>query len=627
MCGIGGIFDLNDNSEISLSRLTQIGHALEHRGPDDEGFWCGPGTGFVHRRLMVIDPDNATQPMCTPEQDVCVVFNGMIYNYQTLKKQLITYGHNFRTNSDTEVILYGWRQWGIDLVKHLDGFFAISIYDDTTETLTLMRDRWGKKPLFYTIENNQLIFASDVPAIITAMSSQPDIRMDAFSDYITYGYVPEPKCIFEKVHKLLPAHTLQVVRYKQQNPVIQRYWRFRVDPQTNNRTIEDASEELTHLLDKAVQKRLISDVPLGAFLSGGLDSAAIVSTMTELKNNSVITCTMGFDDPKLDERELANITSEHYKTTHYTKCVRADDLSDIKNLVTGFGEPFADPSALPTAHVSKLARNHMTVALSGDGGDELFAGYRRYPFHLREEQIKNYIPANFRSTVFGALAKVYPRAHWAPRPFRAKATFEALANDTANGLLRATCITTNLDKKMLLKKSSFANEYQSVDMIKNYVLEADTDDILARAQYVDLMTWLPGRMLVKVDRASMLHGLEVRNPLLDIELAEWAARLPTHLKLEGFSGKRVLRYALAKKVPKEILTAPKKGFTPPIHYWMKYELRQRIDNLPSKDWVKKLLNPHVVQLFIDQQFRGIVDRKTTLWALLMFDVWYEKYIN
>jgi asparagine synthase (glutamine-hydrolysing) len=628
MCGIGGIFDLRYHKPIDTNRLLRMGAALARRGPDDEQIWQQNGVGLVHRRLSVIDPENGRQPMATDNNRVCIVFNGMIYNFQELRQHLESHGYRFKTKSDTEVILQGWLHWGVDLPEHLDGFFAIGIYDKQDHSLTLFRDRWGQKPLYYTVENQQLIFASDIPAITQAMSSTPKIRMDAFSDYITFGYVPEPKSIFETIYKLPPAHILRIEQGADCEPEITRYWSIQIHPQDTGQTLEDASQELNVLLEKAVRKRLIADVPLGAFLSGGLDSAAIVSTMASQMNpRDIHTCTMGFNDPALDERDLALITAARSDTNHFSECITSDTLLDIDEIATGFGEPFADPSALPTAYVSRLARRHMTVALSGDGGDELFAGYRRYPFHVREEHVKKYLPASIRSHVFGTLAKFYPRGRNLPRPLRAQATFEAIAGDAAQGLLRATCITTNADKQEILRSDLGLDGYNSQTVLTEHCVDAQTDDPLARAQYVDLMTWLPGRMLVKVDRASMMHGLEVRNPFLDIEVAEWAAKLPTRLKLDGFSGKRVLRHALAQKVSPEILKAPKRGFTPPIQFWMKEQLHERLKNIANTEWAQTYLKAETINHFISEQFENSVDRKTTLWSLLMFDAWYSKHVK
>ena len=617
MCGIAGIVDLEGPREIAQGRLQAMTDAIAHRGPDGEGHWFAPGVGLGHRRLAIIDPEGGQQPLTSAE--TAVVFNGMIYNFRELREELRARGCVFTTDCDTEVLLHGWNEWGADLPERLDGFFAAAIWDARTETLALIRDRWGKKPLYYALSpKGELLFGSDLSAILAGMTGTPPIREDALSDYLAFGYVPEPKSILSGIEKLPPAHKLILKRGAWREAKAQKYWSITVDPEDRNQTVEDAVEELLPLLRKAVDKRLIADVPLGAFLSGGVDSGAMVALATQARGPGLDACTMAFEDEAFNESHLAARVAEKYGARHHVETVREEAMADLDPLGLAYSEPFADASALPTMQLCALASKHVKVALSGDGGDELFAGYRRYPHHLNEERLKARIPGAVSRGLFGPLARAYPALPNAPRVFRAKSTFESLATDAMGGLFRATAIMRENERDALLTR---APTYSSADLLREHALEAQTDDPLARAQYVDLMTWLPGRMLVKVDRASMFAGVEVRNPLLDLHLAEWAAKLPTRLKLDGFSGKHVLKSALRGMVPSEILDAKKRGFVAPIGQWMTGRFAAKMEALPHRSHLAAsgLIEPKAVNDLWDDMRAGKADRSRALWTLMMLD--------
>ena len=616
MCGIAGIVDLAGPSEIAPRRLQAMTDAIAHRGPDGEGAWFAPGVGFGHRRLAIIDPEGGQQPIVSGY--IAVTFNGMIYNFRELRTELEAQGAVFTTDCDTEVLLHGWRAWGADLPERLDGFFAAAIWDGRDETLILLRDRWGKKPLFYSVSpKGELLFGSDLTAILAGMDGTPPVRQDALADFLAFGYVPEPKSILEGIEKLPPAHSLTLKRGAWRDAKPQRYWHIHVDPEDRGQTLEDAADELVPLVKSAVEKRLIADVPLGAFLSGGVDSGAMVALATGLRGTGLDACTMAFDDPEFDESDLAAKVAAQYHARHHIETVREEAMADLDPLGLAYGEPFADASALPTLQLCTLAAKHVKVAISGDGGDELFAGYRRYPHHLTEERLKARIPGAVARGLFGPLASVYPAN--APRLLRAKSTFEALSTDAMGGLFRATAIMDETQRDALLRGGP--DDYSSADLLRAHAAEAQTDDPLARAQYVDLMTWLPGRMLVKVDRASMAAGVEVRNPLLDLHLAEWAAKLPTRLKLDGFSGKRVLKTALRGLVPADILDAKKRGFTVPIQHWMRGRFAERMEALSSRSHLagSGLIEPRAVDALWHATHDGKADKSRELWALLMLD--------
>jgi len=620
MCGIAGIVDLRGHGDVAPARLRAMTDAIARRGPDGEGHWFTPGVGLGHRRLAIIDPEGGEQPFVSADGRIALVFNGMIYNFRALRTELEAEGAVFTSDCDTEVLLHGWRIWGEGMVARLDGFFAAAIWDVERESLFLLRDRWGKKPFYYTrTPAGELLFGSDLDAVLAGMDTVPPIRRDALADYLALGYVPEPKSIFEGIEKLPPAHTLRLERGGDM-PSPRKYWSIRVHPE-GNATLDQAVEQLTPLLRAAVGKRLVADVPLGAFLSGGVDSAAMLAIASDIRGPGLDACTMGFDDPALDETSLAARVAEMHGARHHVETVTAGAMADLGGLGDAFSEPFADASALPTLHLCAMASRHVKVALSGDGGDELFAGYRRYPYHLAEENLKSRMPGWAGRGLFGPLSRAYPAMQRGPRVLRAKSTLEALATDAMGGLFRATAILREGERDALLGPEARVDAYSTADMLREHAMQADTDDPLARAQYVDLMTWLPGRMLVKVDRASMATGVEVRNPLLDTALAEWAARLPTDLKLDGMSGKRVLKAALRQHVPGDILDARKRGFVAPIGNWMTGQFAARMERLSTDSPLIEsgLVEPVALRRLWSDLRTGRADTSRALWTVLMLD--------
>lgn len=627
MCGIAGIIDLSGRAPVRPARLKAMTDAIAARGPDGEGAWFAPGVGLGHRRLAIIDPEGGQQPFVSEDGRVAVVFNGMIYNFRDLRRDLEALGSVFVTNSDTEVLLHGWRHWGEALVDRLDGFFAAVIWDEDRETAFLMRDRWGKKPFYYRLtDQGELLFGSDLNAILAAMDTVPEIRRDALADYLAFGYVPEPKSIFEGISKLPPAHVMRLARGDFVGVEPRRYWRIHVTPSAEFECYDEAVEALKVLLRDAVNKRLVADVPLGTFLSGGVDSAAMLAIASELRGPGLDACTMGFDDPALDETALAAQVARLHGANHHVEVVSGDAMDRPEWLDSAFSEPFADASALPTLALCGMAAKHVKVALSGDGGDELFAGYRRYPHHLHEERLKARLPNAVSRGLFGPLAKAYPNLQSGPRFLRGKSTLEALSTDAMGGLFRATAIMKEGARDRLLGVSGRVDGYSSADLLRYHAAQSDTDDPLSRAQYVDLMTWLPGRMLVKVDRASMAMGVEVRNPLLDIALAEWAAKLPTSYKIDGFSGKRILKSTLRQHVPDGILDAKKRGFVAPIREWMTDTHHARMEALVAGSDVIEagLIERNSLKTLWNRTTSGKQDHSRELWSVLMLESFFSR---
>jgi asparagine synthase (glutamine-hydrolysing) len=625
MCGIAGIFDLTGGRDVDRDALARMAAALVHRGPDGEGFFRAPGVGFAHRRLAVIDVAGGAQPFIA-ESGGALTYNGEIYNYQDLTAELAANGTRFRTHSDTEALAEGLARNGKRYVEKLRGMFAFGYFDPRDETLTLARDRMGERPLYYAeTPEGWLVFASEIGAVMA--SGLVDRRLDhqGVSDYFLYGFVPDPKSIYAAIRKLPPAAILTARRGG--GLALETYWRprFEPDPALNYKAAEAA---LLDLIDDAVRAEMVCDVALGAFLSGGVDSSAVVAAMAKT-GATVRTSTVGFLEEAFDERGHARAIAELFKTEHAERVAGLDAAALIDVVARAFGEPFADASALPTYIVSKIARERVTVALSGDGGDEVFAGYRRYPFFLAEERIRRLTPQPVRRATFGAAGALYPKLDWAPRPLRLKTTLQALAKPRP--VAYAHAIAANLPERIAgILSSEFLRSLSGYapESVVEAAFGAEPSHPLLAAQRADFATWLPGRMLVKVDRASMAHGLEVRPPLLDHRLVEWAGRLPPAFKLDGGRGKKILKSALEKRLPRESLYRKKQGFAVPVSDWLRRD-EGPIDRLrTSKLWrASGVLAPDKVERMIAAHKSGRVDCGQELWTVLMFDAFLGQAVR
>lgn len=634
MCGIAGIFDPNGVRAIDRAALERMNDRLHHRGPDEGGVHLEAGLGLAHRRLSIIDLASGQQPLANEDGTVWVVFNGEIYNFQELAKELSALGHVFRTHSDTEVIVHAWEAWGETCVERFRGMFAFALWDRNHQTLFLARDRLGVKPLYYArLADGTLLFGSELKAIL-AHGSFPhrwqDIDPCAVEEYFALGYVAEPRCVFRNAWKLPPGHTLKIGRGETALPAPKPYWdvRFTLD---NSIPFADACHELEERLRESVRLRMISEVPLGAFLSGGVDSSAVVAMMAQLSNEPVNTCSIAFSDPAYDEAEFARRVAERYQTRHFVDLVESDDFDLIDTLARLYDEPYADSSAIPTYRVCQLARHHVTVALSGDGGDESFGGYRRYALHLMEERLRRLLPLALRRPLFGLLGRLYPKLDWAPRFFRAKTTFQGLARSETEAYFH-TVSTIRDDARFALYSPAFRRllaGYHAREVFDRHAARADTDDPLARIQYLDLKTYLVGDINTKVDRASMAHSLEVREPLMDHPLVEWLATLPSSFKLRGMSGKRLLKKTMEPHLPHEILYRPKMGFAVPLARWFRGPLRERLrerllaGGLIESGWFE----PTTLARLVEEHQSGRRDHSTPLWVLLMFDAFLRNNLE
>lgn len=626
MCGIVGIFDTRGKRPIDRVLLDRMNDSQLHRGPDEGGLHVEPGVGLGHRRLSIIDLSSGRQPLFNEDGSVAVVYNGEIYNFQTLREELVGLGHQFQTRCDTEVIVHGWEEWGESCVKRFRGMFAFAVWDRNRSTLFLGRDRLGIKPLYYALlPDGQFLFGSELKSLLVHSGLPREIEPRSVEDYFAYGYVPEPRTILKHAFKLPPGHILKI---KRGAPALapKEYWDVSFSPLPNC-SEKDAIAELVERLREAVQIRMVADVPLGAFLSGGVDSSAVVAMMADHSQEPVQTCSISFPDPDFDEARYAAQVAGRYGTDHQVQSVNPNDFGLVDRLASLYDEPYADSSAMPTYRVCELARQRVTVALSGDGGDENFAGYRRYHWYLAEERIRRALPLSLRRPLFGLLGRVYPKMDWAPRVLRAKATFEALERDSVEGYFHSVSLLDDSLRRRLFSPA-FERDlqgYHAVDVLRRHAEKAP-DDPLSRIQYLDLKTYLPGDILTKVDRASMAHSLEVRVPILDHEFVDWASGLPSSFKYRSGEGKFIFKQSLRPFLSDDILFRRKMGFAVPLASWFRGPLRERVrDSLLSDNMMDiGIFDRPSIDTIISQHQSGVRDYSTAIWSLLMFEAFYDQ---
>lgn len=629
MCGISGIFSFDSNMAIDSELLQLMNNAQAHRGPNDQGYHIKPGIGLGHRRLSVIDLAGGHQPIYNEDESVVVVFNGEIFNHHEIASQLKQLGHIFKTNSDTETIVHAWEEWGVECVHHFRGMFAFILWDDNKKELFIARDRLGVKPLHYSLlSNGSVIFGSELKVLRKHPLCSKSINPESIEDYLTFGYIPDPKTIFSDVYKLEAGYYLHLKQGdspKELMPV--QYWDL--PWQSSERlSSEEIENELIERLKESVEIRMEAEVPLGAFLSGGVDSGAIVAMMSQCQNNPVNTCSIGFDVPEFNETDFAKLVADRYRTNHSVEMVNHEDFDLIDRLIDIYDEPYADSSALPTYRVCELARKHVTVALSGDGGDELFAGYRRYRLHMAEQALRDKVPLSIRRFIFEPLGKIYPKLDWAPQFLRAKTTFQSLALSSSEAYLNSMS-KLRIDERENLYSKSFVDKlsgYSSGQVFKRLLKNKTFTDPLKEVQYLDYKTWVTGDINTKVDRASMAHGLEVRVPILDHQFVEWAFKVPSNLNLHKGEGKAAFKKGLEPHVPHDNLYRKKMGFSVPLAEWLrgplKEKLRTSILSVEMKESgffeMKKITN------LFDEHQSGTSDHSTSLWSLFMLASFLQK---
>ena len=620
MCGIAGIYRL-DGAPVERDLLRRMSSALAHRGPDGEGLYLDGSAGLGHRRLSIIDLAGGAQPIANEDRTVWVICNGEVYNFRELRADLLARGHRFATGSDSETIVHLYEERGEDCVRDLNGMFAFALWDSPRRRLLLARDRLGKKPLYYTHRpGSALAFGSELKAVLADPEVSRAIDLEALDRYLSLLYVPAPQTIFRDVKKLPAGHLLVA---DARGVRIREYWDVRF-AEGRRRPTREYADELRDLLGRAVSDRLVSDVPLGAFLSGGLDSSTVVALMAGLSDRPVVTASVGFRESEHDERPSARLVARQFGCDARESEVTAEIQDLLPKLVWHFDEPFADPSAVPTFYVSKVAREHVTVALSGDGGDELFAGYARHFWDRWEARARHVArPA-------GAVRAI---ARWWPATMRGKNALLHLGMTPGDACVRKHSADLFRDEA---KRSLYSEEMAGITarfdpfaIHRAFYARCDARDPLSRSLYVDLKTYLADEILVKVDRMSMVHGLEVRAPFLDHRVVEFVAALPAGLKLRGRTTKFILREAMRPILPGAVLAKPKHGFTAPISRWLRHELRELVEDLlfdpraEHRGW----FNPRTVKQLWADHHEGVRDAGYQLWLLLILELWCRAFVD
>jgi asparagine synthase (glutamine-hydrolysing) len=624
MCGIAGFVDFAGHApEEARVRVRRMADTLRHRGPDGEGVWVDGHAALGHRRLAIIDIETGQQPMAAADGRVQIVFNGEIYNYLDLRRELTGLGHVFRTQSDTEVILAGYLQWGDEVTCHLNGMFAFGIWDARAQRLLLARDRAGEKPLYWAQHGGRIAFASELRALRALEPKPDDIDVRSLDCYFTLGYVPAPRTIYRGVRKLQAAHVLAATR---DDLVERRYWALPAG-EPRRLSMDEALDEFEPLFDDAVRRQMISDVPLGAFLSGGLDSALVVSSMAR-NAGRVITNSIGSEDARFNELPQARAVADALGTEHHEYVVKPNAVETIQRIGRHLDEPLADSSAIPTWYVCEMARRNVTVALSGDGGDESFGGYTfRYVPHVAESGLRARLPTAVRVPVFGALGAVWPASARLPQPLRLRTIFGNLARSDSAAYYE-DLVWLKSDSRERLYAPRFAQElagFSPMELVKPCYEQGGGTDPLSRSQRADLQVYMADDVLAKVDRMSMAHSLETRAPLLDYRILEFAARLPAELKLNRGVGKVLLRRLAQRRLPAKVATERKRGFSVPLADWLRGELAEfayeRI--FAHNRVVAEHLNVPFARLFWTEHYSGARDHSVVLWGLMMLGLWDE----
>lgn len=625
MCGIAGFVDFNGHDMSAADRdVRRMSGILAHRGPDGSGHYVDEYAALGHRRLSIIDIATGSQPMSAADGQVQIVFNGEIYNFQPLRKKLESLGHDFRTNSDTEVILHAYLEWGENCAGQLNGMFAFAIWDSRTRNLILARDRVGKKPLFYIRDGAAFSFASELKALTAVGRAGGRIDSEAVDCYLTMGYIPTPRTIYRDVKKLPSAHVMVV---SMATETAHRYWSLEFG-EPRSLTLGTAADEFEALLDDAVKCRMISEVPLGAFLSGGLDSSLVVSSMAKQSSVPVRTHSIGFDRQEFSELGAAAEIATYLETDHREFVVRPDAASVLERIAWHLDEPFADSSALATWYVSQMTRESVTVALSGDGGDEGFGGYTfRYLPHFVESQLRRRMPASLRYLLFGPLGRLWPASARLPRFLRLKSIFENLGTGDFQAYYN-DLIWLRDDIRSSVYRPEFFRElsgFSPAEVVQPWYSRFADRDAVARSQFADINVYMSDDVLVKVDRMSMAHSLEVRAPLLDYRILEFAATLPRHLKINLRQGKLVLRELASRRLPARIRSLPKRGFSIPAAEWLRGDLRDMVEaNVFARSGVTQdYLDTCVLRRLWSQHLDRSRDHSVFFWGLLMLGLWEQ----
>ena len=627
MCGIAGFAFVDAGHPVDRELLDRMTGVMRHRGPDAGGVHLGPGVGLGHRRLSIIDVAGGDQPIYGEDRTCAVILNGEIYNFKELERELSARGHVFKTRSDTESIVHAYEEWGVDCVKRLRGMFAFVLWDDSRRRLLLARDRAGKKPLYYHADGERLIFASEIKGLLQDQSIKRRLSLESLSDYFSFGNIPSPSTVFQSIYQIPPAHFLVWERGRSS---LHEYWDVDFRPTGPSRP-EEALEAFAPIFDEAVRVRMVADVPLGAFLSGGIDSSAVVASMARQSDRPLVTTSVGFAERTHSELEHARLVAQAVGSQHHEVLVRPNAVEDLPRLVWHLDQPFADSSALPTYYVSKAAREQVTVALSGDGGDEIFAGYeRRYGVHRLESRVRPLVPESLRRAVLTPLGRIYPRADWIPRPLRWKLVLLNLGQSFERAYFNDLSIFREYEKQALCSPEFLAEtrHHDPFDAFARHFERGRDMDPLSRVLYVDFKTWLHNDILVKVDRMSMACSLEVRSPLLDHKVVEFAAALPPELKYRGAVSKFLLKRHLAGRLPSLDVNRRKQGFSIPLGAWLRGELRDMARDLlfSAQTAHRGYVRPEAVKRIWDEHQTGWRDHAHHIWALMVLELWLREYL-
>jgi len=628
MCGIAGLYNYASRLPVSEETVRRMCDVIRHRGPDDEGYLTDGEFGMGMRRLSIIDVAGGHQPVFNEDGSAGIVFNGEIYNYRQLMSRLRKKGHTFRTGSDTETIIHLYEEMGDDCVTELRGMFAFAIWDARKKKLLLARDRIGKKPLFYFLSPQRIVFASEIKSILEDETIERKLNLQALADYLTYLCVPGPKTIFQGIWKLPPAH-LAVV--SPQGMRHRPYWdlSFGEEPLESDESV--VLEDLSELLRDCVGCRLESEVPLGAFLSGGIDSSAVVALMAGLQKKPVTSLSIGFEERRYNELPYAEEVARIFGTRQFKHVVKPDALGVLDTLVWHFDEPFADSSAVPTYYVCKAAREHVTVALSGDGGDEAFGGYRRYYYDRLENRLRARLPRFVRRFLLSPLAAAYPQADWLPQYLRAKTLLTNVTLSPERGYFNSRSIFKKPHRNRLLSSEvqEALGEYDPFSVLEPHFRRTEGWPHLSRLQYVDMKTYLPDDILVKVDRMSMAVSLEVRSPLLDQKLWSYLTGVSPELKIRGRERKYILKKVMEPDIPGHILYRAKWGFIAPLAHWFRTDLRQfgRDLLLDSEGRASGVFDRSRISAMWKDHQSGKRNYETHLWIILMFELWHRQFMD
>jgi asparagine synthase (glutamine-hydrolysing) len=620
MCGIVGLVQSDPKKQVSLSLLKRMCDVIQHRGPDDSGTWTQGHVGMGMTRLSIIDIAGGQQPIHNEDKTVWIVFNGEIYNYRELRQELLEKGHRFYTSSDTETIVHLYEEYGDNCVDYLRGMFAFSIWDQRKEMLFLARDRLGKKPLHYYLDGKGLIWGSEIKSILQCPDVSREVYPPALVNYLAYGYVPDPDTMFKGIYKLPPG---SILTYKNGKVDVRPYWdvEYKVEKIQSE---EFYIERLLEILSESVKLRLVSEVPLGAFLSGGIDSSMVVALMARHMTEPVKTFSIGFEDQSYDELHYARTVAKEFGTDHHEEIVKPDAESIIQDLVRQFDEPFADSSAIPSYYVSKMAKQWVTVALSGDGGDELFGGYPRY-LNGAAARWTNWIPKSIKKGIFQNIAGLLPE--WSP----GINTLRNISCDENERYIR------HMSKGIsTVHKDVFSREF--IDKVDNtdpspalmrYLDAVKEKDRVTRRMYQDTKTYLPGDLLTKVDRTSMMVSLEVRAPILDHHLVEFAATIPSYLKINGNSTKYIFKKAAERLLPKEVIYRSKQGFAVPVKTWIRREWTEMSYDLVlgERALTRCNFNPRFLRNTMSEHRWGRRDHSYIIWTLMILELWFRQFID